>query len=90
MTEHTPDYYRITPDEDLVDWCGRRLDTAQWVSSVHARPLDLAWFNVLRYAVRIPFKGTTPAAHIQDINKAIATLKALRGLLARLPEDALL
>lgn len=77
----TPSYYQITTNEDVHAFAGRWLTGAHWECHPHALECHLLYFNALRYVIRLPHKGTTPAATLADISKAIHCLEHLKDRL---------
>lgn len=46
MHDQCPDYYRMTPTEDLNHWCATALRTARWRGHTDAILLDVLWGQI--------------------------------------------
>jgi hypothetical protein len=75
-----PNYYQITDTEDVHAFAARWLQETSWEMDGAALQCHLLYFNALRYVLRLPHKGETPAETLSDICKAIDCLGQLKAV----------
>ena len=80
----TPVYYQITATQDLIAWAAQWLAEAQW-HSPYAAELDLLWYTMCRYVVRLPHKGQDATQQASDARKALHLLTQMVARLEQTP-----
>jgi len=98
-----PQYYRMSETEDLNHWAARRLTEAAplWSGHPDSTLLNVLWVEMLRYVVRLPFKGSQYAigiaepqkdyfSAISDARKAINLLRDIEKALSRVKAEGIM